>query len=262
MFQCPSCGSSLSDFWLPNPIVKKSSFISGRRCFVLRPTSKSLWKYTKRCPLHIGVCDSHGKVCSFDADGVSVQKNWKDVLVVPVEVPVALELWDQGWKQHLKREKKMFKKKGKKNHGKYDAKENNCFDFAMRFLDLIHPMGEGKKHDKRFFSRFFLCELVGRFELWLKAEQMLSVGQSVMLVENLEEKRKIIHTTEKTKKNQKGFVWCDWCGDGVVEGLVVMQCTECKSQLCAACKETQGNLRPCGEGEGRKHKYLILKDEM
>ncbi|XP_046850795.1 MKRN2 opposite strand protein-like isoform X2 [Xenia sp. Carnegie-2017] len=155
---CSICKKKIEGSVLLPPFCIPQPFVSSRqaRCSViLKPTDGSfLTTYLSGDNLHIGLTTSlGGLVYSFYEDGVQVEDNsiWSICIVVNVLditqqkfFMFNLNAWDDALTKHCTHTLWSY--------DKYNATENNCYDFVLGFLQTIVPSSQ------EFFNKDTFCE--------------------------------------------------------------------------------------------------------
>eukprot|EP00455_Lapot_gusevi_P029073 TRINITY_DN3112_c0_g1_i1.p1 TRINITY_DN3112_c0_g1~~TRINITY_DN3112_c0_g1_i1.p1 ORF type:complete len:320 (+),score=55.61 TRINITY_DN3112_c0_g1_i1:72-962(+) len=190
------------------------------RCLVIRATvGFSSWRYRDAVLLHVGISDSRARVYNFDQKGQRAEEAepvWNLSLSVPLECPqMSDQAWDEALHQHLL--------KDRRQHGRYDEFDNNCFGFAVRFLNDIQFEGH-TNHTKLSFAKRLETPVAS-------AEQFVALCQEISRARNhIFSRPLVIHV-------------CDGCGIQIPLGQR-FRCDECQDvDLCTPCYE---NSVTCG----------------
>lgn len=136
---CPLCGKSLKGcsliippFRVPSPFMSQNDISCS---FVVKPTKGSfLREYKSGDNLHVGITSSNRMVYNFDELGLHADRTgWEQCIVISItEIKeFTSELWDSRLKQMCC--------SGLWTSEKYDEDNNNCYDFALGFLNQFLP---------------------------------------------------------------------------------------------------------------------------
>lgn len=175
--------------------------------------------------LHMGVCNSRGRVYSFARGGVCVERRWKRCLVLPLPVPIDAGAWDAALTARCQVAERA-----------YDEVTNNCYDWVVRFLAPVWPVS---KHD---VSRALLCGALGELELCAS----LPRGDGCWVVAPATHRRLRCGCAACGGAREGACrvgVLCD--GNCRAPLLGVHRCRACSAQLCAWCATTRGSLALC-----------------
>ncbi|XP_068757205.1 MKRN2 opposite strand protein-like [Montipora capricornis] len=136
---CPICGKSLSrcqliipPFRLPSPFVSQRNVSC---LFLVRPTRGSFLRdYKTGNDLHVGIAASNGVVYNFDERGLHADgTHWEQCIPVTISDShfSRPEIWDSKLPEMLCN--------GMWTSMKYNEDNNNCYDFALSFLNQLLP---------------------------------------------------------------------------------------------------------------------------
>eukprot|EP01080_Neovahlkampfia_damariscottae_P007576 gene7576-11900_t len=176
-------------------------------------------KYTRSSLLHVGVSSSKGMVCNFDDCGYRCDKTgWDWCINIPIpDDPIQKNhLTDNEWDLLLED----FTNNCVKNGKKYHSLNNNCFTFAVDFLNSIRFLGSNN-HTKEDLVENFINKPILNFELFLDIYDSLD-GKSFIYENDLKPKNVMI-------------AMCDFCSD-IIQKNHRFHCTVCSDyDLCQKC---------------------------
>lgn len=173
---CPICGKSLSrcssiipPFRVPSPFV--SSKDVSVACLV-RPTRGSFLRdYKSGNDLHIGIAASNGIVYNFDELGLHADTaNWEQCIAVGLNDFSTPEIWDSKLQQMLC--------SGMWTSTEYNEDFNNCYDFALSFLNQVLPTNS-KPLEKSNFCRTFILPKTTKAAHYIDLYRRVQIGGGV-----------------------------------------------------------------------------------
>lgn len=206
---CPTCRAT-PDLVLTHPVPVAPA---KPRCIVVRPTGRPFRAYTSGCLLHVGVTDSRGAAYHFDERGLHERDKWAEALCVPVTHPALTDAqWDAELASHVTIERL-------RRGTPYHSLANNCYDFALRFLNLLAYGGRADWTKEQLAQR-----LIARPVEALEA----------FLYVHAEVERKGTCTARPPPPRTR--YTCDDCGAKDLQPSDHWRCVECVDfDLCAAC---------------------------
>jgi len=168
LISCPVCNKDTLD------VVQHTAQLSSQPppfSVLIKPTFGSFKNYTVGELLHVGISDSKGNILNFDSRGVSCDpsSDWRDVL----SFPIPIDRFDERLSTHTHLEKE------RERGNKYHQIDNNCYDFAIRFLNFIHWEGSNQ-HTKESFVVNTVGKTVNEFESFFVIHQQLNKGETVI----------------------------------------------------------------------------------
>lgn len=146
---CTTCGAELSAHHVSKLESSLVSSAAAPRSIVIRPTVGSFHNYRHDMLLHVGITNSKGHVFNFDAGGCHIEPVWVECITVPLEASHLSDThWDQRLQQHHNSEQT------RKTTYPYHSLSNNCYDYAIRFLNSINFEGKSNHSKDDIVSRF------------------------------------------------------------------------------------------------------------
>ncbi|KAM7447363.1 protein of unknown function (DUF4796) [Porites harrisoni] len=153
---CPICSKSLNScsliippFRVPCPFVSQRNV---SRVILVKPTRGSFMRdYKSGDDLHIGVATSNGAVYNFDELGLHADTtDWEQCIVASMSDIYfsRSDIWDSKLQQMLL--------SGVWTSKEYDEIKNNCYDFALSFLNELLLMDIKPKLQKANFCKDFI----------------------------------------------------------------------------------------------------------
>ncbi|KAM3914822.1 MKRN2 opposite strand protein [Leptodactylus fuscus] len=156
--QCPICGQNAVSSWdlalapvsIPNPFVNAHT----EKCsFVLRPTKGSfLGEYDGSSDLHVGITSSKGIVHHYNETGTHKDTTgWEQCVSIPL-VPQDQYALIHQWDSYLEE----FSCNEKWLPHRYDEREQNCYTYALMFINTLLDLQEKKTFTKEEFTERFV----------------------------------------------------------------------------------------------------------
>eukprot|EP01095_Lingulamoeba_sp_RSL-Kostka_P017044 TRINITY_DN8636_c0_g1_i2.p1 TRINITY_DN8636_c0_g1~~TRINITY_DN8636_c0_g1_i2.p1 ORF type:complete len:153 (+),score=35.60 TRINITY_DN8636_c0_g1_i2:185-643(+) len=140
--------------------IHSNLYAAQGRSIVIRPTLCSWKNYQEDILLHCGITNSSGEVYNFNWK-ILKDKQWGQCLNVPLGLDhLSDEEFDQMIHEHYIQEKKLSKIKP------YQQLDNNCFDFVIRFLNIV-GYNNKKTHTKFTMAEEILDKPVDDFESYI-----------------------------------------------------------------------------------------------
>ena len=223
--QLPACpgacgGSSVAGRLVPEPFELRAP----GRCMVVRCTVGTLREYTPTKLLHVGITDAAGLVVyNFDR---SVQATpaaaWGPCLATPLASDLTDAAWDQGLQAFAQLERTRARARP------YHDLNNNCFSFALRFLDRVAWNG-CRSHRKEDFARQFIEPKTDALQLYLMLERNVRACPDPVWIDQAATARRAtaMHTFA-----------CDGCDAEPLLPGDHFRCHDCVDvDLCARCAQ-------------------------
>lgn len=177
---CPLCGQSLKScsliippFRIPSPFVAQNT-VSG--VLLVKPTKGSFLRdYKSGDDLHVGIVAANGEVYNFDELGLHTDSSdWEQCLAVSVNDVCIFN--SEHWNSKLQ----WMSCSGLWTSKEYDEHNNNCFNFALSFLNHFLPTNM-KPLQKQDFCKDFILPLTTKAAQYIDLFRRIQQGGGVFV---------------------------------------------------------------------------------